>query len=317
MSWAKIWLVILLETTGAAAPRETLVVATYNLANYGPADRRTGRGFMRDYPKPEAEKAALRTVIGALNADVLALQEMGSNAHLEELRHDLRSEGVNFAFRALIEAEDHERHVALLSKLPLKAVRLHRNLDFPYLGARERVKRGLLEAVIATPAGDLTLFVVHLKSHLTERKEDRESATRRLSEALAVRDCILRIVLDPGRALFIVLGDFNDGSHSTTLQRLERAGGKIVAFRLPAADGRGETWTEAWPKGDIYAQLDHILVSPGLRRNVVAGLAHIYDGPGVSSASDHRPVHARLDFGAEKTISPPPSLAQTGPHRSP
>jgi endonuclease/exonuclease/phosphatase family metal-dependent hydrolase len=123
---------------------------------------------------------------------------------------------------------------------------------------------------------------------------------------VAVRDCILRAFPDPDRALFLILGDCNDGSHSRTLQRLERAGGKIVAFRLPAADDRGETWTEAWLRGDIYAELDHILVSPGLRANVVAGLAHIYDGPGVSSASDHRPVQARLEFGGNQPTSPPP-----------
>ena len=60
-----------------AAHAETLTIATYNIENYGPANRMTEAGFRKDYPKPEAEKQALRGVIRALNADVIVLQEMG------------------------------------------------------------------------------------------------------------------------------------------------------------------------------------------------------------------------------------------------
>ena len=34
---------------------ETLTIATYNIENYGPADRVTKAGYRKDYPKPEAE----------------------------------------------------------------------------------------------------------------------------------------------------------------------------------------------------------------------------------------------------------------------
>ena len=41
---------------------ETLTVATYNIENYGPANRVTEAGYRKDYPKPEPEKRALRGV---------------------------------------------------------------------------------------------------------------------------------------------------------------------------------------------------------------------------------------------------------------
>ena len=41
---------------------ETLTIATYNIENYGPANRMTEAGYRKDYPKPESEKAALRSV---------------------------------------------------------------------------------------------------------------------------------------------------------------------------------------------------------------------------------------------------------------
>jgi len=262
-----------------------IILATYNLENYGPADRRTEAGFQPEYPKPESEKAALRRVIAALHAEILAVQEIGSTGHLDELQRDLRSEGVDYPYSVMAEAEDHRRHTALLSRRPFKAVRRQ----------VENVKRGLLEAEIGTPQGDIALFVVHLKSHVTEQPNDPGGALRRVAEAAAVRDCIVREFPDPERARFVILGDCNDGSRSRALVRLERKGARAVAWRLPAADGRGEVWTEFWSGGDLYSQLDHILVSLALRPHVVSGRAHIYDGPGVAEASDHRPVWAEID----------------------
>lgn len=80
-------------------PAETLTLATYNVENYGPAKRVTEAGYRKDYPKPEAEKAALRTVLRGINADVLVLQEMGGAVYLEELRRDLKAEGSTIATR--------------------------------------------------------------------------------------------------------------------------------------------------------------------------------------------------------------------------
>jgi endonuclease/exonuclease/phosphatase family metal-dependent hydrolase len=287
-----LWLGAVLRLVLAAAPAETLTVATYNVENYGSVDRMTEAGFRRDYPKPEAEKAALRTAIRGLGADVLALQEMGSAAALEELRRDLAAEGLDYSSEAFLEAADADRHLALLSRRRFLAIRRHPDLDFAYRGGRERVKRGLLEAVLAAPGGELTIFVVHLKSRLTERADDPLAADRRLAEALAVRACIRGEFPGPAAGRYIILGDCNDGARSPALRRLS-----AVAWRLPAADGRSECWTECYRREGSYAELDHILVSPALRPRVRGGSARIYDGPGVMTASDHRPVLACLELG--------------------
>src|SRR3954468_1385391 len=89
-----------------AVQAETLTIATYNVENYGPANRMTEGGYRKDYPKPEPEKRALRIVIRALNADVLVLQEMGEQLYLDELRRDLKSEGLDYPHSALATAVD-------------------------------------------------------------------------------------------------------------------------------------------------------------------------------------------------------------------
>jgi hypothetical protein len=55
-------------------------------------------------------------VIRALDADLLVLQEMGGQAYLEELRRDLATEGLDYPHAFLLEADDGQRHVALLAK---------------------------------------------------------------------------------------------------------------------------------------------------------------------------------------------------------
>ena len=141
-----------LAFAGVAAG-QTLTVATYNVENYGLANRMTESGFRRDYPKPEPEKRALRSVIRGIGADVLVLQEIGGRSFLEELQRDLRGDGMDYPHAELGEGSDAERHVAVLSRVPLKAVRSHVRLEFSYLGGRETVKRGVLEAVFGIACG--------------------------------------------------------------------------------------------------------------------------------------------------------------------
>jgi endonuclease/exonuclease/phosphatase family metal-dependent hydrolase len=276
------------------ARAETLTIATYNVENYGPADRMTEVGFRKDYPKPEPEKRALRTVIKGVAADVLVLQEMGNRQHLEELRRDLKAEGFEYPFAELASAADEDRHMAILSKRPLTSVTTHTDLQFTYFGGKESVKRGLLEATITTASGQITIFAVHLKSRYTDRADDPMSAIRRAGEATAVRDRVLKRFSEPAQARFIVIGDCNDSRTSKAIGFLQKRGKTEIAQLLPVVDSRGETWTHAYRKEDSYSRVDHILVSPGLAGEVTDRRARIYDGEGVREASDHRPVFVVL-----------------------
>jgi endonuclease/exonuclease/phosphatase family metal-dependent hydrolase len=290
-----------------AARAETLTVATYNIENYVAAGRQVDGSYRPDYPKPEAAKQALRTVIRALGADVLALQEVGPAGYLEELRRDLRAEGLDYPYAALAEAADAERHVAVLSRRPLRRVATHANLDFRYFDGREKVKRGLLEVGVDVADGELTLFVVHLKSRLTERVDDPESARRRAGEAQAIRDFILRRFPDPSTGRFLLVGDCNDTADSRPLRLLTRRGRGAIALAVEVADPRGDTWTYVHRRDGSYLRFDFVLVSPALWPLVAGGAGRVYDGPGVREASDHRPVLVRLELEETPARTVPPA----------
>ncbi len=287
-----VWIVI----AAAICRGETLTIATYNVENYGSVGRMTTAGYRTDYPKPEKEKSALRGVIRALGADVLVMQEMGDAPYLEELALDLRAEGLDYPHRVLLDGPDGERHVAVMSRRPLKRVVPHTDLTFAYLGATESVKRGLLEVAVEAGGGEVTIFAVHLKSRLTERADDPQSEGRRAAESGAVRDRILRGFPNAAAARIIIAGDFNDGPASKTMERMLARGATAVASLVPATDSRGETWSYHYAREQSYSSFDHLLVSAALKGAIVGGRARIFDGAGVADGSDHRPVGLTLEF---------------------
>lgn len=283
-------------------PSEWLTVATYNVQNYAIENRRVADGFRPEYPKPEAEKRALRAVLAGLDADIIALQEMGGAPFLNELRRDLAREGVDYPYGAAEMAADDTRGLAVLSRVPLGAVKLHRDLKIKRRGGDGvdddlEVRRGLLQVEVPTAGGLVTVFVVHLKSRLTESKEDPAAEDQRVAEAQAARDRILTLFPEPESARFLIVGDFNDTPGSRTLKAVQARGKTEIATWVDGADERGHRWTHAYGRIAVYSRFDHVLVSEGLRRGADGNArVRVIGEPWaeVAAASDHRPLLARV-----------------------
>ncbi len=284
----------------AAAASAALTVAAYNVENYTIADRMVDGVYRQAYPKPEKEKAALRQVVAGIAPDILAVEEMGSQAFLDDFQKELRQVGQDFPHTVVLEAADKDRHVAVLSKVPFKEVRRHTGVSITYFGQKDVVKRGVLEVVFATTGGDFSLFVVHLKSKYTERKDDPEAALQRTLEAEAVRDLVLSRHPDPAKARFLICGDWNDTRGTRPVKAMQKRGDTIVGDLVHAADSRGEVWTHFFRREDTYSRIDYLLVSPGLKPFVAGSQATIWDGPGIEEASDHRPVFLTLKLDPVK-----------------
>jgi endonuclease/exonuclease/phosphatase family metal-dependent hydrolase len=286
----------LLSVTASAA----ITVAAYNVENYTLADRMVEGVFRQAYPKPENEKAALRQVIAGINPDILAVEEMGGQPYLDDFQRELKQAGQNFPYAVVLEAADADRHVAVLSKVPFKEVKRHAKVGFTYFGQPDVVKRGVLEVIFATNEGDFSVFVVHLKSKRTERKDDPEGGIQRATEAEAVRDLVLSRYPDPTKGRFMVVGDWNDTRSTRPVRALQKRGDTVIGELVPATDSRGELWTHFFRREDTYTRIDYLMVSPALKPFVAGGKATIWDGAGTGIGSDHRPVYLQLKLDAMK-----------------
>jgi endonuclease/exonuclease/phosphatase family metal-dependent hydrolase len=274
----------------------TIRVATYNLRNYLTMDRRVDGSYRPDYPKPEAEKTALREVIREANADVLAVQEIGTLPFLEELRQDLRTEGLDYPYLHHLEAADEERHIAVLSKIPFAKEHSVDLLFFKYFGEKEAVKRGLIELVFDTNDHRWSLFVVHLKSRYSDRRDDPESEQRRVGEARAVRNRILKRYPEPGESSFLIVGDLNDTRASRTVASLLKRGQTEISIVVPAFNQWGQTWTYHYQKEEVYSRSDYFLTSPGMLPLIRTGRGRIIESEAAPMASDHRLVAIDLEI---------------------
>ncbi len=284
----------------AVAASAALTVATYNVENYTVANRMVDGVYRPAYPKPEKEKAALCRVIAGLAPDILAVEEMGPQAFLDDFQRELKQAGQNYPYTALLEAADADRHVAVLSRVPFKGVKRHAAVPITYFGRQEMVKRGVLEVVFATSEGDFSIFVVHLKSKYTERKDDPDSAQQRALEAEAVRDLVLSRHSDPAKDKFMVVGDWNDTRGTRPVLAMQKRGDTVVGVLVPATDSRGEEWTHFFRREGTYSRIDYLMVSPALKPLVAGNRATIGDGPGTADASDHRPVYLALKLDPVK-----------------
>jgi endonuclease/exonuclease/phosphatase family metal-dependent hydrolase len=271
-------------------------VATYNLRNYLTMDRRVDGSFRPNYPKPEAEKTALREVIREANADILAVQEIGTLPYLEELRQDLRAEKLDYPHLHHLEAADEERHIAVLSKIPFAEVRSVDLLLFKYFGEEEAVKRGLIELVFDTNDQRWSLFVLHLKSRYSDRRDDPESEQRRAGEARAVRNHILKRYPAPGESFFLIAGDLNDTRASRTVISLLKRGKTEISIDVPGFNHWGQTWTYHYRKEEVYSRSDYFLASPDLLPLVRTDRAIVIESETAADASDHRLVAVDLEF---------------------
>lgn len=278
----------------SVAECETIRVASYNVRNYLTMDRLVEGKWRPEYPKPESEKRYVREAILEVRPDILALQEIGSKKHLEELRRDLANEGLVYTGSAWLEAHDAERHVAALWNAEIRIeVQSHRDLPIKYRGQLDHVKRGMLELRIADEQGGWSLFNAHLKSKYTTVKSDPLSNERRTLEGRAMRDRIIERFPDLENRRYLIVGDLNDSPVSGALRALQKKGKRVLSIPIEFSDESGARWTHYYKKEDSYSRIDFMLRSPGWREleGIHGTIRHSRD---YYKGSDHRLIWVDL-----------------------
>jgi endonuclease/exonuclease/phosphatase family metal-dependent hydrolase len=293
----RLFAIAVLALAGLNTFAGTVRVATYNVENYLDAPT-----ISRPHVKTDVAKAKVRESIRALNPDVLALEEMGGTNAFLELRASLKNDGLDFPYWEHLQSYDINIHVAVLSKLPIVARRPHTNEVFLLDGKRFQVKRGFAEVDIQADTNFIfTLYVAHLKSHLTTAEADE--AEERLGEAKVLRGILDQRLAREPNAQFLVAGDFNDLKDSAPVKTVIGQG-KTRLFDARPAERNGDTapgeppyfeprnvsWTYYYGKNDTYSRIDYLLFSPALKSHWLAAKTYVPTIPNWGVGSDHRPI---------------------------
>ncbi len=296
-------LCFLLCTALTLPAAETFRVGTFNLQNY----LETASGTRA--AKSDASKAKIRESLRALNADVLALQEMGGTHALLELRDSLRRDGLDYPHWELVHARDTNIQVAVLSRFPFTARRPHTNDSFVLFGKQFQVRRGFAEVEVrVNERYRFTLLTAHLKSKLPQFDADEQEL--RDEEAVFLREHIDTLLSKNPEANVIVAGDLNDTPQSKAVRTIIGRRNALIDTRPAepnhdtAAGSRPRqpppriTWTYYYGREDSFHRIDYLLVSRGMAREWRTNETFVLRLPDWGVASDHRPIVAT--FTAEE-----------------
>jgi endonuclease/exonuclease/phosphatase family metal-dependent hydrolase len=238
---------------GLRAPKPktpgSIRLANYNVENLfddkdDPA--LTGQYEDIDDRKPDEQLKALADTLRALDADIVALQEIESLDALLWFR-DAWIKDLGYAHVASIDAGD-ERGIeqAVLSRFPLQNVKNWPGTPIPGVhpddardatpGEALKLHRSPLRADVVTPGGTITLFVIHHKSG-SRSAYWREAEAKKILEFIHAEE-----KADPARPIALV-GDFNSTPDQPTVQTYLTGGlTDLFADRVTGDSPKASQW---------------------------------------------------------------------------
>lgn len=246
-----------------------------------PALKAQWTDVFRDEQFAKAIKAAAKT-IKKMDADVIALCEVGNAADVEALRLTIGMEGLNYPHSSVCNSTDATtgQHVAVLSKRELTTVATsiagRKTFDKELDEAEEENDTGISKGMhVSFQAGGKTvnLFVAHLASERLGHEQDAQ----RLAQASIIRRSILPFLNNGGHV--IVAGDFNAARGTPAVRRImgrDDIFDDLIQTAGPIAFPRANNETNeeyntrignhwSYQFNGQKKQIDHILVSRNMR----------------------------------------------------
>ena len=253
-----------------AVSAETVRFATFNvfwLYDDDPPHQKWAG--MREGHTWEQTLAKVADAVAAINADVIALQEVEDRSAIQSLNAALADRGKSYPFFWVSAGTDPftGQDVAVLSRYPnlIEPIRsyptvrgeFHTDKGYPRLAALQKLMRVDVEI-----AGEpVTVYALHLKS---KRGDPITSDGERFAQARMIRRLVRAVLEKDHKPQVVVMGDFNDGPGSDALREIQGLNDASWDLRDAAESEKmqGERWT--YDFDGRKEQLDHVLLSRSL-----------------------------------------------------
>jgi endonuclease/exonuclease/phosphatase family metal-dependent hydrolase len=256
-------------------------IATFNTRDLFD-DQQDGNETVVDRATYVEHMRAVGHVLGALNADIVVLQEVENIRILETLAAG-EAASLGYVQAVLVPGNDPRGiNIGVLSRLTFDSVVSHKADEFPGAGDMHRYARDCLELHRAVKARDLVLLSVHLKSKAVPDDPDKRTAearhTRVIADSISAAD---------RSAAILILGDMNDVPGSPPLMAVQ---GRAPESYSDAASVLPGAWTYGF--GRVSELIDHQMMSPVLSPMLDPASVAIPHDDAVERASDHAPLAA-------------------------
>ncbi len=265
-----------------------LTIGAYNVLNLFDDYDDPYRADEGTAAKPREQLQHLAQSIAALNADVLAVEEVENRDYLQRFV-DVFLPDMGYEDVVLFEGNDTRGiDVGLLSRVPVGEVRSRRHLRFPGPdGSTRRFSRDVLTVTLLPEGGQpIDVWCVHLKSNSGGR-EFAEPV--RLAEANELRKLLDEALTKDPNARIIVMGDFNDTPGTPTLKTII---GEGPTGLWSAASDLKDPKTITYNTEDFKSMIDFMLCSPAMHERFVKGSFNVPQGSVETTGSDHNPIEA-------------------------
>jgi endonuclease/exonuclease/phosphatase family metal-dependent hydrolase len=275
---------------------------SYNVRNLFLSPRQNGAATAPG--KRKAELRALAGVIDRLDADLIALQEVGSRGALAALNNLLRAPFAHSGLRP--GNSDRGIELAVLSRWPLHLTSHAGQILLTAEGevleeyacaadAREgkvsplRFQRDLLRCDVRVGTATVTVFNVHLKSPLSPAWRRLAAEQVRTAECRGIAATLERYEADFSRTPALLVGDFNDVWESPALRPIHELGFTNPLAQQMGAAGSPPTY---WPKRG--GSVDMVLAAPSAQAMIILDSGKVHASPKAQRGSDHYPVSLDL-----------------------
>ena len=302
-----------------------LRLATFNLKDFFLARKESENAIV------EAKVANIADNLRRAEADVVALQEVGSSELLDRLIVLLPGLGYG---TPVVGAPDHRGiRNAILSRRPVVWSQVHQAAEIPFprfaetdpvpFPGRIPLRRGVVHVRIEEAGTEVDVLTAHFKSNLPKLQKGKdgldipdrnlaaagESAVRslvlRAAEALWVRGLVDDIFARSPDHAICVLGDLNDTLESMPVRLVRGIDSKSPHYLHAAEESVEHEQRFSCFHGNARTLIDHLLLSEslhrGLRSVTIQNEALRYHGPHTDDVpmtedSDHALIVAAIDW---------------------
>lgn len=274
-----------------------LTLATYNLENLFDIWDDPYAKDETTRVKPRVELEALAKLIKALNADVLAVQEVENEGVLRAFVSEFLGD-MGYDYVVTSHGNDGRGiDVGVVSRVPIESVTSYkfRQLTLPGEANTWHFARDLLHVRLkATDDKPLDVFVMHMKSKRTVSKSDEQSTKWRTAEATMAKKIIDEQLKKDPSAWIAITGDFNDTPDSEPIAAFLKGGTKGTLTDLHThipADKRITFLNEPY-----RSTIDYVMASPELAKRSAKDKATVISDEKLLKGSDHAPVVVTFDL---------------------